>query len=384
MQGLHNALKLLHNIHVTRFLLLRSKKYKMWYFPAKKYKRMKYLLVIFIVAYFYFRNGSKASLEEISSNIEMKSVINKSPLPSYFISHGGPTFMYTTPGSTGSEGAYSTLQKLGKKIVSTYKPDYIVVVSAHWQSSGTNSIEISIPKDGSGVNNLVYDFYGFPSYMYKEKFVSKNDLNIANSIKAVLEEDGFKARLTKRGIDHGVWVPFKPLFSKYIRNQGTPLEDGEFDLDIPIIQVSLTSNEKDFDTHYKLGQTLNKLRLNNIFNNATDSYLSSLIITSGMSVHNLRDLGIAMLQSKPLSYVNPFNKLLTKTLTSSADRLEGLKNLQTEHKQLLHSAHPTLEHFVPVVISAGVASEGDEKITEMYNADEMSLGWGIYRVGDEK
>lgn len=318
----------------------------------------------------------------------MKSIINKAPLPSYFISHGGPTFMYTKPGTTNSEGAYATLQALGKKVVNTYKPDYIIVVSAHWQSTGSNLVEISVPTDGSEVNNLVYDFYNFPSYMYEEKFVSKFNTSVANSIKSLLEQDGFETKLTPRGIDHGAWVPFKPMFSKYVKNTGTLLKPGEFDLDIPIIQISLTADERDFDTHFKLGKTLNKLRTNNIYDESTDSYLSSLVITSGMSVHNLPDLGRAMhseqamKESKPLEYVGPFNQLLTKTLTTSSDRLQGLNNLQSEHNKLLYSAHPTLEHFVPVVISAGMV-DSNEPVTEIYNADELSLGWGIYRFGED-
>lgn len=342
-------------------------------------------LIIISLSIFFWPNLYSNSKVKMSIKSTMKAIKNDTPLPSFFISHGGPNFMYTSPGKTGSEGAYSTLKQLGKKIVNIYKPDYIVVVSAHWQSSGTDLIEISIPNQPNDENNLIYDFYNFPKYMYQEQFKSKTSLSIANQIKQLLTENGFKSQLTRRGIDHGVWVPFKVCFSNYTHNSGIQLKDGELDIDIPIIQISLTSNEKDFAKHYQLGQVLNFLRSNNIYDHQHGKFLKSLILTSGMSVHNLNDLRVAMTLSKPIDYVQPFNDLLTETLTNTqVGRLEGLQNLLSNHSKLLYSAHPTLEHFVPIVVSLGIVDANDEPIKELYNASELSLGWGIYQFGEDK
>lgn len=331
-------------------------------------------LVIIIFSLVYYKS---------TNTFPMKSIANASPFPSYFISHGGPTFMYTKPGKTGSHGAYSTLQKLGKHIVNVQKPDYIIVVSAHWQSSQEDLIEISVPTTNTQENNLVYDFYNFPKYMYLEQFKSNTSLSIAQQIKDLLIENGFKSKLTPRGIDHGVWVPFKALFSKYTYNSGTPLQPGQLDIDIPIIQISLTSNETDFAKHFQLGQVLNYLRVNDIYNRQQDKYLKGIVITSGMSVHNLRDLGIALGSGSPQPYVEPFNELLTKTLTQSTQRLPALHLLLQSHSKLLYSAHPTLEHFVPIVISLGMVEDKKEPIVELYNAAETSVGWGIYQFGKD-
>ena len=67
------------------------------------------------------------------------------PVPNILFSHGGPTFMYEND-DFGNKGAWNTVKKIGTNIKKNWKPDYIIVVSAHWQSSGTNLIEINYPK----------------------------------------------------------------------------------------------------------------------------------------------------------------------------------------------------------------------------------------------
>jgi len=337
-----------------------------------------YWLIPIIVSIFVTYFNPKAS----PSPMPIKLIPNPSPLPCYFLSHGGPTFMYSKLGSKKSEGAATTIKNLGTKITNVLKPDYIVVVSAHWQSTKPNLIEISIPKNGQLENDLIYDFYGFPNYMYKELFKSKNSLEIAGSIKELLESNGFTSNLTQRGLDHGVWVPFKVAFTNHNQLSGVP-PPPTWDIDIPIIQVSLTSDSTDFDTHYKLGQVLNQLRSNNLLQQSTGKQLKGMIVTSGMSVHNLRDLGISMHQGGTvMSYVKPFNRLLNATLTDcQKNRLYGLNAILTKYENLLYDAHPTLEHFVPIVVASGVAEENKENVKELYNAEEMSLGWGIYQFG---
>jgi aromatic ring-opening dioxygenase catalytic subunit (LigB family) len=339
-----------------------------------------YLLIPILVSIFVTYFSPKAS----PSPMPVKLFPNPSPLPCYFLSHGGPTFMYSKLGSEKSEGAATTIKNLGTRITDVLKPDYIVVVSAHWQSNELNLIEVSVPKNGQLENELIYDFYGFPKYMYKELFKTKNSLEIAGSIKELLESNGFSSNLTHRGIDHGVWVPFKVAFTNHNQLSGVP-PPPSWDIEIPIIQVSLTSNATDFNTHYKLGQVLNQLRSNKLLQQSTGEQLKGMIITSGMSVHNLHDLGISMHQGGTvMSYVKPFNKLLTGTLRDyKEDRLHGLNTILSKYTNLLYDAHPSLEHFVPIVVASGVADENQEEVKELYNSAEMSLGWGIYQFGSD-
>lgn len=286
---------------------------------------------------------------------------SKPKTPLYFFSHGGPTFMYED-----TAGAFKKTRALGKKILNEIKPNFILVVSAHWESNYANSVEISLPSKenqlGQLENTLIYDFYGFPSHMYQEQFHTKADVSLVKHIQQTLIEGGIDAKIAKgRGIDHGVWVPFKVAFSSH------KPEENYYDLDIPLVQISLGSNSGDFEFHTKLGKILDQYR-----------ELNGLVITSGMSVHNLRDLGKAYQNGmRPLPYVPKFNKLLTSIVTQSTgdERLQKFNELKLDN--LLYLAHPTLEHFVPIVVAAGASH--DLKGKELYNQDDGSLGWGIYQ-----
>lgn len=301
---------------------------------------------------------------------------SKPKTPVFFLSHGGPTFMYPKVDFGGEPGAWKKTKDIGKFIKNEIKPNFIIYVSAHWQSSGSELVEIAVPKpitqasknpnliDPEVENELIYDFYGFPDHMYKEQFHSKVDLALANDIKATFEANNIKSKLTERGIDHGVWVPGKVAFST------NKAPDSKWDVDVPLIQVSLTSSD-DFDFHYKMGEILSKYRS-----------LGGLIICSGMTVHNLRDIGKASMAGKPLPYIAEFHKELTPIVTGSAkdERLSNFNNLKKQHKKLLYSAHPTLEHFMPIVVAAGASY--NETARELYNAATLSLGWGTYAFGD--
>lgn len=356
-------------------------------------------IVPLLLAYMLFRMSTQsikstitsaapaaATLASAQKNSVKPDVPNPNPFPSFFFSHGGPTFIYEEDGY-GNKGAWKTIKKLGTKIKNEWKPDYIVVVSAHWQLSGSKLIEIGVPSSAKELaeNELVYDFYGFPKHMYQEEFHTLNSRFVAEEIRQHLKKDGLHSELSKRGLDHGVWVPFKVAFSDY--NTLHPLPEGTRPgLDLPetsLVQVSLTGNERDFDTHFKLGQSLSHFRDNLIWDPIKQKYLKGMVICSGMSVHNLRDLGRGMQANKPLPYTFAFNKLLKQTMVNSPELLDNLNKLKSEHAGLLHQAHPTLEHFVPIVVAGGLLKDHPEqKVKEIYNDEAFSLGWGIYQFGD--
>lgn len=307
------------------------------------------------------------------------------PFPSYFFSHGGPTFMYEKE-PTGDSGAWKKVQSIGNHIKTDLKPDYILVVSAHWQLSGSNRVDIAVPSTPDGPNELIYDFHGFPNHMYKEKFVLRSSLLVAKLVQAKLQSSGFDSSLVKRGIDHGVWVPFKVAFLNYNTLGPVPgITSDSIDLEnIPLVQVSLTSRDDDFATHFKLGQVLSHFRENAIWDESQQRHLRGLVIFSGMSVHNLRDLMRPLTISSGLvkPYAKQFNGLLREILVNDDQILPRLENLKRQHRGLLYQAHPTLEHFVPLVAASGIVSGSKEPIKELYNNEVASLGWGIYQFGE--
>lgn len=319
-----------------------------------------------------------------ANTMAKSSIPNPNPFPAFFVSHGGPTFMY----GVEDRGAFNAVKKIGARIKQEWKPDFLVVVSAHWQLDSPKSIEVAVPSSKTHdlqENLLIYDFYGFPKHMYAEQFRTMNLRFLSERISSHLSQCGFDSKLTTRGIDHGVWVPLKVAFSEH--NTMNPLsqdKEHEFDLppDMPLIQVSLTLNENDFDSHFKLGQALSYFRDHQIWDPVNQKYLKGMVICSGMSVHNLREMGLAMSRGTTMSYVDTFNALLSKTMENDLHLLEKFNLMKEEHGSLLKKAHPTLEHFVPIVVASGLVSASGEAISEVYTGGSLSLGWSIYKFGN--
>ncbi|AGO10667.1 AaceriABR198Cp [[Ashbya] aceris (nom. inval.)] len=317
-------------------------------------------------------------------------------LPVYFISHGAPTFMYPDEKFCADPGAYRATQNLGKYIREVIKPNFILVVSAHWQSNKPGAVEIAVPatlrlwhQQGGALfqdcevdvtkkdpleNELIYDFYGFPTKMYEEEFHSRSSMALANDIADTINNarGPLRAMLTERGIDHGVWVPLKVAFS------GSKYTEDDWDVTVPLVQISLAAGN-DFKDQYTLGQLLARYR-----------DLGGLILTSGMVVHNLRDLLDDSAREKSSSYTTAFHWILSSILvTTPSDpcKLSRLIRLCStkDEGELLHSAHPTLEHFLPIIVGlgAGEGLDGPDKYTikELYQNDAPSLGWSIYQYG---
>ncbi|KAB8069410.1 aromatic ring-opening dioxygenase LigB subunit [Aspergillus leporis] len=247
--------------------------------------------------------------------------------------------------------AYKKLGQIGKEITTKVKPRAVVVFSAHWQA-GRDSIQVNTAEN----TDLIYDFYGFPSHYYKEKYPNVGSREIANKVLRLLGEAGIKAEGVKRGLDHGVWASFKCAFEP----ESNPLN-------VPIVQVSLFNNE-DPIAHYKLGQAVSSLRDENI-----------LIIVSGMAVHNLRDLWSTMGDPRPLPYTTSFDEALKQAVTTTpAERKQALADLLKRPDA--RKAHPTFDHLLPIHIGAGAA--GDDVGKRLWTLGEGSMSWAQFRFGE--
>lgn len=351
-------------------------------------------LLVACMSYFYkFVNTVSKSSSKIADQVKNMTLPeyehflfkkSEKPLPIYFFSHGGPTFADKNDKFGSDLGAWNKTREIGKYIKNQIKPDFIIIVSAHWQTENPDEIEVSIPGIGeawytqnnikskklrSDENALIYDFYGFPKKFYESQFHTRANKFIADDIvKTLKASDWFQAKTQERGIDHGAFVPMKVAFADDV---DTP-DSGKLDVDVPVIQVSLAGTS-DIEIHYHLGEALSRYRDYN-----------GMLIFSGMSVHNLYDLGKAFQNNnRPLSYVKPFNDLLTNILTQD-DKSKVLDSFlqlprTPELKKLYRSAHPTNEHFLPSVVAAGASRGDDCKL--LYSSGTGSLGWNLYRWG---
>jgi 4,5-DOPA dioxygenase extradiol len=272
-------------------------------------------------------------------------------VPVYFVSHGGPNTMFEK-----DHPVYPQLQGIGKEITTKVKPKAIVVFSAHWQAERPNTIEVNVSEQ----EPLLYDFYGFPKSYYMEKFPNRGSKEISQRVIDVLGEAGIKTQAEERGLDHGVFVPFKIMFNP----ENNPI-------DVPIVQVSMFDDDNDAEAHIKLGRAVEKLRDENI-----------CIIVSGMSVHNLRHLQMMGMgaRDKTMPYVVTFDAALKDAVETTPGAQRDQNMIALLETAGARHAHPTFEHLVPIHIGVGAA--GQDRGKQLWTMTEMSFGWAQYRFGE--
>lgn len=227
------------------------------------------------------------------------------PFPLLFVSHGAPMFAIE-PGLAGPR-----LAQVGRELP---RPDAIVVLSPHWMTRG----EVLVT--ASTAPATIHDFGGFPDALYQLSYPAPGAPALAGHIVDLLQAAGWQSRLdAQRGLDHGAWVPLLYLAPE---------------ADIPVVQVSMPAS---LDTHqaWKLGDALKPLRDMNV-----------LIVASGSLTHNLYEFRGANRVSA--AYVDAFAAWTAQTLQ------DGNTGQLLDFKQYAPSAeraHPTDEHFLPLLIA---------------------------------
>jgi len=231
-------------------------------------------------------------------------------LPSVFVSHGSPMHALH-PGAAG-EAWRALAQRLPR-------PRAILIASAHW--------ETNIPMlTGAEKPETIHDFTNFPEPLYRLRYPAPGAPQLAQRAQSLLKDAGFTAAIDGcRGLDHGAWSPLLYMYP---------------DADIPVVQISLQPALGPRH-HLQLGRALRKLSDEDV-----------LIIGSGHLTHNLRDW--ARGQGEPAPYAREFQ-------TWVFDRLNehDLDTLADYRSRSPHGAraHPTDEHFLPLFLALGAASE---------------------------
>lgn len=346
---------------------------------------------------------TNSTMSQVST---LASTVTSRLRPIYFVSHGGPTFMYRED-EMGDAGAFDQISSIGKALLED-PPKALVVVSAHWQEEYAKSPN-GLPTIGitstDGENSLIYDFYGFPKHMYKEEFHTRGSKQLSRYLAEKLSTtaDGkpaFNAKLYgSRGFDHGLWVPFRVAFPQY------SIQGDKNYVPFPVVQISLPSSpsgmrsrspldiQYETEVTHKLGTQLKELR-----DRLGDDIA---IVCSGMSVHNLRDMWEYMGGVAP--YGKRFEERLKAAVSEGplSDRLEKLTSLFKD--PVTREAHPTLEHIAPIAVALGAAEEFTpsigadatnaetkltidpkkdfEKASRLYTSLTSSLAWGIFKFG---
>jgi 4,5-DOPA dioxygenase extradiol len=242
----------------------------------------------------------------------LHSDLTKSRMPSVFVSHGAPTYALE-PGIAGPQ-----LAALGDSL----KPKAVLIMSPHWMTRELAVSAVALPK-------TIHDFGGFPEPLYRLQYPAQGSPEFALKALELFRAAGVPAIATDSyGLDHGAWVPMMHMFSK---------------ADYPVFQVSMPSR-LNLQSAYALGAILKPLRDEGV-----------LIIGSGSLTHNLYE--IERDNSNAAKYVQDFQSWIRhKVVGADLNALLNADSLAPDFAR----AHPTTEHFLPLLFAAGAAETNED------------------------
>ena len=233
------------------------------------------------------------------------------PLPALYLSHGGGPMPLEDP---------RWLNPLHHWARTLPKPRAILVVSAHWESAPL-SVSAARPSE------LVYDFGGFDPLYYTFRYDTPDAGDLARQVTTLMPHTGQVHQHARRGLDHGAWVPLKIMYPA---------------ADVPVLQVSLPTDDP--DKLLALGERLRPLREQGV-----------LVVGSGHMTHGLPFLTREMLlENKAPSWSSDFDAWAADSL-ARGDVAE-LARFRTAAPGMPY-AHPTVEHFTPLFVALGAATD---------------------------
>jgi 4,5-DOPA dioxygenase extradiol len=242
-------------------------------------------------------------------------------------------------------GYTRSLQKLGRELP---RPEAIMVISAHWLTSGTYVTCAQHPR-------TIHDFYGFPQELYRIRYPSPGSPEKAKAASAALGQSE-SACDYDWGLDHASWAVLKHMYPQ---------------ADIPVFEMSLDYSFNDWNSkpvsyHYELGQKLRALREQGI-----------LIIGSGNMVHNLRVIDFDT-EAQPFDWAVSYDaKLRSRLLDGNHKALVNYASIGKE----ADLAVPTLDHYLPMIYVLALHDK-DEPLTFTYEGiQNASVSMRCFRIG---
>lgn len=199
------------------------------------------------------------------------------------------------------------------------RPKAVCVVSAHWVTKGAQVVTSAHPK-------TIHDFYGFPSSLYEVQYPAPGAPVEAER----LATDPEIAPDQQWGLDHGAWSVLRHMYPN---------------ADVPAFQLSL-DERRSFKEHLALGREIQSLRERGV-----------LIVGSGNIVHNLRQID----WNDPhgaYDWAVEFDAKV-KQAVDKHDAI-AISEPQKWGDTLLTTAHPSVEHYVPLIYCMGSTDERDQ------------------------
>ena len=235
--------------------------------------------------------------------------------PALFIGHG-------TPMNAFSENEFTKeWERIAQDIK---KPKVILVVSAHWETMFPAVSTSAKP-------STIYDYYGFPYFMYEKKYNVSGAPKIAENISKTFKEEIFAD--PNQGLDHGAWTVLSKLFPK---------------ADIAVFQFSLAQSMTPME-HFILAQEMQSLRKQGV-----------MIIGSGNIVHNIPSARNDT-KNGTRNIVHDWAKSFDETVVSKINNgdYKALANYEKLGLDAMMSV-PTPEHFLPLLYVLGSTQKNEQ------------------------
>jgi 4,5-DOPA dioxygenase extradiol len=236
------------------------------------------------------------------------------PLPALYISHGAPPLFEDT----------SWMTQLHTWARALPKPTAILIVSAHWESA-----PLAISSRAANTD-LVYDFGGFDPLYYRMRYDTPDAGDLARRLTALIPDTVHEH--TGRGLDHGAWVPLKVMYPA---------------ADIPVLQLSIPTHDP--ARLLGLGERLRPLRDQGV-----------LVIGSGFMTHGLPFVTRDMLAGAVPGWSADFDAWAADALARGD--VDELAAFRTRAPGMPY-AHPTVEHFTPLFLTLGAATDPTAPVT---------------------
>lgn len=232
-------------------------------------------------------------------------------MPAVFVGHGSPM-------NAIEDNAWSrAFRDLGALLP---RPRAILAVSAHWFIRGSAVTANDDPP-------TIHDFGGFPQALYEMQYPARGEPGLARRVVDLLGPETASTSL-EWGLDHGTWS---------VLHHVRPAAD------CPVVQLSLDARLS-ASRHAELGRALAPLRDEGI-----------LILGSGNIVHNLGD-AFGRMRSGDLAtpaWAAAYDGAVVEAL-ARRDLAELARLIESAEGR---RAHPTPEHYLPLLYVAAVAGE---------------------------
>jgi len=235
--------------------------------------------------------------------------ISRERAPALFAGHGSPMNAIENNDFTRS------LHDLGEEIE---KPKAVLMISAHWTPP---YFGVSVHSD----SGLKYDFSGFPKELEEVQYPAKDALFLLPSMQELFTPLEVKTR----GLDHGAWSILVHLFP---------------DADIPVMQLGI-NRDLTLSEHFEVGKRLKVLREQGV-----------MIIGSGNITHNLTEARMPK-EAPAVKWAVDFDDFVKEAIVKRD--FEALIDAEKRNRYT-RLAHPTLEHYIPLLYVAGSAFDDDE------------------------